>query len=275
MQAEDILIQADALFAAGRGQDAADLLESAYRQAKQEKDWRTQLTLVNELMGWFRARGDFSRAQGFADAARALLAEQGLSQTLAGMTTLLNIATLRRSQGQPEAALALYAQVEQVYVAAGLRADCRLGGLYNNMAVSWLELGQKQQALDYAHRAAAALKGAEDSAGARATVWANLASVLLRLDPPALDEAETYLQQALTLFETEAPADPHYSGALAGRAFLAFRRGDVDGALALYRQAMEITRRAFGENRDYRQLAANAAALEKLRDRGGQAGQAE
>lgn len=59
MQAAQILAQADALFAAGNREDAVALLENAYGQARREGDWQTRLTLVNELMGYWRATGRF------------------------------------------------------------------------------------------------------------------------------------------------------------------------------------------------------------------------
>lgn len=261
MQAGDILKKADALFAAGKGAEAAAELEAAYQQARQEEDWHSQLTLVNELMGYCRTVSRFEQAWEYVAQARSLLDEHGISQTLAGVTTQLNIATVYRADGRPLEALEIYRQVEQVYLAEGLSGDCRLGGLYNNMAVSCLEAGEKQQALVYARSAAAAIAAAEDAAEERAIIFANLASVLMQADPPLVSEAELYLEQALALFRNEAPWDPHYGGALAARAYLAFRRGQEDQAIDLYRQAMSIIRRAFGENRDYQRLAANLQLL--------------
>ena len=261
MQAEKILAQADALFAAGQGQQAAALLEAEYEKAGAAGDWQTRLTLVNELMGYYRATSAFPRAWDYAEQARQILQDHGLDQTLAGMTTLLNIATLYRADRRPDDALTLYRQVEQVYLAQGLAADYRLGGLYNTMAVSCLELGDKQQALFFGRQAAAAVAGAEDAAGERATVYSNLASVLMQIEQPPFTEAAACLEQALNLFRNEDPTNPHYGGALAARAYLAFRQGDEDGAIELYREAMAVTRRAFGENRDYQRLAANLQVL--------------
>ncbi|MBR3391950.1 MAG: tetratricopeptide repeat protein [Firmicutes bacterium] len=269
MQAAQILAQADALFAAGNREDAVALLENAYGQARREGDWQTRLTLVNELMGYWRATGRFDWAWAFADEARQLLEEHGLARTLAGVTTVLNVATVFRAERRPLEALALYREVEQVYLAENLQADCRLGGLYNNMAVASLEAGEMQQALTCARAAVAALAGAEDAAGERATVYANLAAVLMQADPPAFDEAETCIQQSLSLFREEDPANPHYGGALSAGAYLAFRRGDEDRAIELYREAMEVTRRSFGENRDWQRLAANLEVLLKRKEQRG------
>ncbi|MBR0357573.1 MAG: tetratricopeptide repeat protein [Clostridia bacterium] len=269
MQAAQILERADALFAAGLGAEAAALLEQNYEQAGQEGDWQTRLTLVNELMGYYRSISRLDRAWVYVDEARQLLEEHGLARTLAGVTTVLNIATVFRADRKPNEALALYREVEQVYLAEGLTGDCRLGGLYNNMAVASLEAGEMQQALDYARAAVSALAGAEDAAGERATVYANLAAALMQADPPAFDEAETCLTQALSLFREEDPMNPHYGGALSARAYLAFRRGEEDRAIELYRQAMEVTRRAFGENRDWQRLAANLEVLLKRKEQRG------
>ncbi len=269
MRAQDILERSDALFAAGKGAEAVALLESSYEQARQEGDWQTRLTLVNELMGYWRAASRFDRAWAYVDEARQLLEEHDIARTLAGVTTVLNIATVFRADRKPKEALALYREVEQVYLAEGLQADYRLGGLYNNMAVSSLEAGERQQALTYARAAVSALAGAEDAAGERATVYANLAAVLMQADPPAFDEAETCIQQALSLFREEDPTNPHYGGALSAGAYLAFRRGDEDRAIELYREAMEVTRRACGENRDYQRLAANLDLLLKRKEQRG------
>lgn len=269
MKAEEVLARADALFAAGRSGEAAAYMEQALSEAKAAGDWGLRLTLTNELMGYYRAASRFDRAWAYVDEARQLLEEHGVTRTLAGVTTLLNIATVCRASGDPAEALKLYRQVEQVYREQGLTADVRLGGLYNNMAVASLEQGERRQALDYASAAAAAVDEAADAAGERATVYTNLASVLLKADPPAFDEAESLLSRALSLFESEASFDPHYGSALAARAYLAFRQGREDQAIELYREAMEVTRRAFGENRDYRRLAADLEVLLKRKEQRG------
>ena len=79
MQAAQILERADALFAKGLGAEAAALLEQNYEQAGQEGDWQTRLTLVNELMGYYRSISRLDRAWAFADEARQLLEEHGLT----------------------------------------------------------------------------------------------------------------------------------------------------------------------------------------------------
>ena len=127
MRAQDILERSDALFAAGKGAEAVALLESSYEQARQEGDWQTRLTLVNELMGYWRAASRFDRAWAYVDEARQLLEEHDIARTLAGVTTVLNIATVFRADRKPKEALALYREVEQVYLAEGLQADYRLG----------------------------------------------------------------------------------------------------------------------------------------------------
>ena len=269
MKAEEVLARADALFAAGRSGEAAAYMEQALSEAKAAGDWGLRLTLINELMGYYRATSRFDRAWAYVDEARRLLEEHGIARTLSGVTTVLNIANVYRAGGRPAEALKLYRQVEQVYREQELAADVRLGGLYNNMAVACLEQGERQQALAYAKAAAAAVDEAADAAGERATVYTNLASVLLKADPPAFDEAESLLSRALSLFENEASGDPHYGSALAARAYLAFRQGREDQAIDLYEQALTVTRRAFGENRDYRRLAADLQALRQRKEQRG------
>ena len=264
MNTQAILDQADALFAAGQAPQAASLLEDALAGAGAAGDWGARLTFINELMGYYRSTSRMEQAWAYAEQARKILEEHSLSGSLAGVTTLLNIATVYRADRRPAEALELYAEVEQVYLAAGLQGDYRLGGLYNNMAVSALEAGRTEDAVSYGRRAVAALDGAEGVAGERATALSNLAAALLWNKEE--EAAEACLEQALTLFEHEAAGDPHYGGALSARAYLAFRRGEEEQALTLYRRAMEVTRRAFGENRDYQRLAANVRALEQRKE---------
>ncbi|MBR2782929.1 MAG: tetratricopeptide repeat protein [Firmicutes bacterium] len=267
MDTESILRRADALFDADRAEDAVRFMEESLTEAEAEGDWQTRLALLNEVMGYYRSTGRLERAGTLAEQALDILAAHELEQTLAGATTRLNVATLRRAEGRPGEALSLYRQVELVYRQQGLSRDIRLGGLYNNMAVASLETGRRADAVSFSRAALQALPDSGEAAGERASVLTTLAAALLQGGPSGEDEAEACLDQALSLYENEAAGDPHQGAALAARGALHYRRGRLDQALACYEQAWELNRRVFGENRDSATLERTVQALRRLTGR--------
>lgn len=263
MEIREILEKSDALFAKGEAKEACAYLENCLQGACAESDWQSQLTIENELMGYYRSISHLDRAWEYAHKAIEIVGQHNLDETLAGMTTYLNIANIYRASGQVDKAMELYLQVEKVYKRENLEVDYRLGGLYNNMSVASLEAGKLSDAVEYGEKAVKVLEQVPDSADERATVYGNLAGAFLHSKQPDFERVQSYLDRAAGIFEKECRNSPHYCGVLAMKAYTAYLSKDLEGSLALYEKAMEETKRHYGENADYKRLVENYNAIRR------------
>ena len=132
MDIKEILKRSDELFQEGRSLRAAEFLRDKTSQAREAGEWETELSIINELMGYCR---------------------NGKENTAEGMTACLNVANVYRASGKLKEALELYRRIEQVYGKLEMEEDYRLGGLYNNMAVAYLELGELDESVRYGEKA--------------------------------------------------------------------------------------------------------------------------
>lgn len=264
MEIRDILNRSDILFQNGRYEEAVMLLEEKAAQAGKEDAWEAELSLINELMGYYRSISRLEKAWEYAFRAINLMNRLGLENTAEGMTTCLNVANVYRASGKTEEAVKLYRRVENTYLKLGMEKDYRLGGLFNNMSVAFLELGRLEEAVIYGEKAIGILKsipGAEDEC---ATVYGNLAGAMLQGEYRNLKKAEEYADSAVHLFEEMCRNSPHYPAALAMKGYIAYLKKDLEGAMSLYKKAMEVTEEHYGKNADYDKLVKNYEQIRKL-----------
>ena len=158
MEIKIILEKSDKLFAEGRNEDAVSWLKENLVLAVQSSKWENELSVLNELMGYYRSISRLSDAWEYAGRAVKIVEEYRLHNTVDGMTTYLNVANVYRASGKLKEAMELYKQVECVYSEQGMEHDYRLGGLYNNMSVIFLDIGKREEAVQYGEEAAAILK---------------------------------------------------------------------------------------------------------------------
>ena len=267
MDIKEILKRSDELFQEGRSLRAAEFLRDKTSQAREAGEWETELSIINELMGYCRSVSRLDDAWEYALRAVEIVNRHGMENTAEGMTACLNVANVYRASGKLKEALELYRRIEQVYGKLEMEEDYRLGGLYNNMAVAYLELGELDESVRYGEKAVQILNkisGAEDEC---ATVYGNLAGAMLNGRRPDLKRAEEYTNAAIQIFETVCNDSPHYPGAIAMKAYIAYLKKDTEKALALYKKAMEETEKHYGRNTDYERLEKSYAMIREMAEK--------
>ena len=147
MVIKEILEKSDALFAEGKHQEAAAFLEGKAVLAQNQDEWKVELSIINELMGYYRGISQLSKAWDYAFRAIQITEENAVGDSAEGITTYLNVANVYRAAGKPKEALSLYQQVEETYSKQGVEKEYRGGALYNNMSVAYLELGKSEDAV--------------------------------------------------------------------------------------------------------------------------------
>ncbi len=260
MEINRIMQQSDALFAEGKGKEAAEYLENQLRQAKDAGRWGVELPILSELMGYYRSKSLFDQALPHAERAMMLIRREELEDTVAAATTYLNVASVYRAMGNPVKAMELYLQTEKIYQAQNIHGNL-LSGLYNNMFVAAMDLKEPELAAIYGEKAVEAISESDNYGQASGIIYSNLAGYFLQCDPERLDEAEEYLDRSQEMFEEYCPDDPHFGSVLAMQAYVMNRKDDLEGAAMFYRAALEKIFKTYGKNKDFELLLKNCCAV--------------
>ncbi|MCR5507708.1 MAG: DUF4037 domain-containing protein [Lachnospiraceae bacterium] len=262
MNIDEVLMELDAL---PGGEDTAktgEFLEDKIRLAHEEGDAASELTLLNEMIGYCRYTGNYERAYSCSQEAAKLCSLKGLNGTLPHATTLLNAATAKRAGGRLEDSLADYMEAESIYDKLLDKGDRLYAALYNNMSLLYQEMGDNEASADCLKKALIIICAYDDAVTEQAITRTNLAQAYIRLG--RLDEAADELGIADKIFRDAGGNDFHYPGCLNAMAMLARLKKDYTTAVSYYREALKLLKESVGEdNPSY--LSVNAA-LDEVND---------
>lgn len=266
MDIQAVLAHLDGLFADKKLDEVAPFLTSQLETAREEGDAGAVLSLMNELVGFYRSTSQTAASLSMAQQALQMVNAMGLANTPAQGTTLINAATAYRAAGELEEAIALYAQALVVFETLG-ETGYAMASLLNNMSQVYQTLNRHNDALPFLERALTLLSSLEGVDAEIATTHSNLAISYLSLGDHS--KAAAHLDVALQIFETgNGPHDAHYGAALSAAASLAYAAGDYARAVQLYEKALPEIRKSFGENDGYhitrQNLALAQQALNKM-----------
>jgi len=183
-------------------------------EARAGRDKRGEFAIRNELMGLYRKRGRKNKAFENADAALKLIDEMQIQGSIGAGTAYVNAATVRKAFGNSEGALPLFEKAREIYEKELKEGDGRLGSLYNNMALSLVDLERYSEANDYYNKAIEVMGKVENGALEQAITclnMANAAEIERGLEEAAEDIAK-YLDKAEQLIETPTlPRNGYYA----------------------------------------------------------------
>jgi len=183
-------------------------------EAQQGRDRRAELTLRNEMMGFYRQRGRRSEAYEAVSEGLRLLSLLEFEGSLSAAATYLNCATVYKVFEEPEKAVEYYERARALYEKYLPAGDTRLGGLYNNLALALVDLGRLDEADGYYLKAIDIMEASPGGAPEAAISYLNLADeVVLRLG--ALESEPLVcdcLDRAAALLDSEKDrADGYYA----------------------------------------------------------------
>ncbi len=200
-----ILERIDRLFGRNDPIEAGRLLTYWRDEAVALRDRQGELSMENELVGYYRKQND--REHALASVRRALLLVDELEQgdMAAGATVLVNCATAYKAFGMAEEALPLYTRAEAVYQHTLSPEDPRFGGLYNNMALALVDLGRTAEAEEAYFSALAIMETVPNGEAESAITCVNLAHLYEgRAEPDLVDGCMKKAYELLT-----CPTIPH------------------------------------------------------------------
>lgn len=203
-------------------------------------DMRGKLTLLNEAIGFYRKTEKASECLEAINAALSLAASMEPEQPVTYGTTLVNAATGYKAFGMAEESLPLYLRARTIYEASLSADDGRLGGLYNNMALTLTELEAFREAENLFKKAIEVMGKQENGALEIAITYLNLCDLIAAKSSmeDGMDEIDRYLSEAEKLLDTGSlPRDSYY-------AFVCEKCAPVFGYYGYFATEQELYRRA-------------------------------
>ncbi len=157
------------------------------------------LSILNEQVGLYR--NIIKKEEGIKAAKEALQVayDLGLEDTVTMGTTLINVATAYKTFGKADEAFELYEKAKKIYEFYLEDDDERLSSLYNNMAVTLIELNDYKGAEELFDKALVVMSHTEQGEIEMAVTYCNLAD--LYAADLGLEEGEEKISECMTKAE--------------------------------------------------------------------------
>lgn len=260
---------------------SADTIET-YLLRKLAETNPLQLSILNELMGFYRSRGEHAKNKPIIDKALDLAKKMDLAGTEAGTTTLINAATSLRAAGSYDRAEKIYTQALNESAETLGTKNRKLAALHNNLSMLYSETGRTHDAIEELNHALEILQNTSTDPERDIDIAAthtNLALAILQECSQECSHPNTSTNsKSATLesaFEHAATSvrmyvagnnenQPHYASALAGFAQVQCARGEYAQAEESYSKALDLIARCYGK--DSESYAITAENLRQTRE---------
>ncbi|MBT1177347.1 DUF4037 domain-containing protein [Bifidobacterium callimiconis] len=262
----------DAIFSAHDAATKAEpYLLHALDEARRLNDDAGQLTVINELLGFYRSQGRHADNLPLVTESLELAKRMGLEGSDAWTTTLINAATAMRAAGKYDDAERLYRDALESAEKTLSPTDRRLAALHNNLSILYSETNRYEPAEQELRKALHILESSSVNAAEDvdvASTHTNLALILLNADRD--DEAMKHAAEALRIYKRgHLENSAHFASALAGYAQACFHAGRLDNAVRAYRKSLAVIEECYGHNDYYTITKENLDAVEQAAAKAG------
>ena len=148
-----IIEKLDSLFDKNDLPSAGRLLEYWRAEATMYGDLSGELSMVSEMIGYYRKTMEKEKALAAVDRAVELISLLKNEKTVSAATVYLNAATTLKAFGKARDAMPLYEKAYNIYKEELKADDPRLGGFYNNVGLALVDIGETENA-ERAYKAA-------------------------------------------------------------------------------------------------------------------------
>lgn len=125
---------------------ACEFLEKWVEIARNRKDYKPLFSLCNECIGLYRKIGDKENCYKYCEKALDLLKVLNIEDTVTGATAFLNCGTAYKAFGEADKSIAYFEKAVTLYETLLPENDPKLAGLYNNFALSLVDLKKFEKA---------------------------------------------------------------------------------------------------------------------------------
>ncbi|MCI7768325.1 MAG: DUF4125 family protein [Oscillospiraceae bacterium] len=257
MDVREILENIDRLLHQCRLDEAEAYMKSCLEQAHSEGRTDIEITVYNELAGFYRDCGNFDNSLLCCRRSEELLDIIKEGDTPRRCAALLNSANACRASGLLDEAYGYYEKIWDILQGLSDEDDL-LSSYYNNLALLHQEAGRWEDARDCLENALHIAERSPEGEIRTAISRSNLAVCLIRLG--CLDEAKNILAPAMDIFKGRSPSDFHYSAALAAMGDILFNEGKYPEAAEYYEAALSEIELHMGRNNFFDTVSGNLAA---------------
>ncbi len=261
MSIEKILEELDMLFRENRLDEIEDFLVRNEAEAEKEGDFGARLSILNELVGFYREMTRYENACETAAKAVKVAKEAGLAGSVAYGTTLINAANAYRAAGRFEESEEAYDKAWVIYDRELAADDFGRASFFNNQSLLYQAKEEYRKALDCLLRALSIVKMHPEAQVELAVTFTNMGQVAIRLGND--DAAEEYLLEAEKLFEVIGKGDYHYCGCANALGMLYYGKECFDKAIKYYEEALFNIYETAGMTENYRAIRDNLMAAYK------------
>ena len=262
MQIEQVLQKLQELYEQNHLAKIEAFLSDMLRRAMEEQDTPAVLTLLNELIGFYRDTAQFEKLRVYCEQSVKLMERLGMQGSEPYAKGLLNIANAYRAMGRYEEALAVYEEVHAVYCRILAQGAEDWAAYYNNLGLLYQEMDRYTQACEVFEQALLIVKKTGDLVK-QAVSHTNLSVSLMKCGE--MDSAKQHIDLALHLFSQDEKKDFHYSATAAAAADWHCCEGNYEEAVAFYEEALMEQERTCGRTVAYQRILSNMyLAYEKL-----------
>ena len=240
-------------------QAASNQAESSQEEANAQA---LQLSVLNELMGFYRSRGEHAKNKPIIDNALDLAKKMDLVGSEAGTTTLINAATSLRAAGSYERATEIYSQAIKESSKTLKPNDRKLAALHNNLSMLYSETGNTTEAINELNIALEILQKSSIDPSTDIDIAAthtNLALAILQGCSQPNESTNSKSDSLNAAFEHASTSvrmyisgnnqnQPHYASALAGYAQVQYARKEYSDAVDAYSKALDLIAQCYGKD---------------------------
>ncbi len=207
---------------------------------KNSGDMNNTLLTTNELIGLCRKLGEEAETISHVKSALNLIEEMKIENNTGAATTYINCATAYKAFGKAEAAIPLFEQAKGIYEKNLSSDDYRFGGLYNNMALAFIDLKQFDKANELYEKALYVVSNLKNNEPEQAITHLNMATAAEM--QYGIEDAhsiiENHLKRAMELLDVgKERIDGHY-------AFVCEKCASSFGYYGYFHYESELTERA-------------------------------
>ncbi|RDW96891.1 tetratricopeptide repeat protein [Gardnerella vaginalis] len=221
-----------------------------------------QLSVLNELMGFYRSRGEHAKNKPIIDNALKLSDKMQLAGSEAGTTTLINAATSLRAAGDYERATEIYSKALKESSKTLKPNDRKLAALHNNLSMLYSETGKIKEAIDQLEKALDILQKSSINPSTDIDIAAthtNLALAILQECSQPSESTNSKSDSLNAAFEHASTSirmyiagnnqnQPHYASTLAGYAQVQYARKEYSDAVKAYSEALDLIAQCYGKD---------------------------
>ena len=258
---EEIMKGLDELFAKQKMSDVEPYLQQALQEAMELGDSSAVITIVNELIGFYRDTSQYKKAVYYCEQIIPFMELYGLKGSIHYATTCLNVANAYRAAGNWNLSMEYYKEVKKIYDRMLTPTDSLFASYYNNLSLLYQEMGEFEKAAQCLKTALVIMEAYGDMIKVAITC-SNLAASLLRMEEQG--QAEYYLNRALQIFIEDGEQDFHYGAALSVMGELQYQKKQYEEAKKYYQKALAELEKHVGKTEYYYRTLENLKLVEKF-----------